>query len=611
MRVLRLMLPRFVLAWALATAWPGAQSPPAHAEPAAPAATYFVATTGHDTTGDGSAGNPWRTITHALGQVPDGSLVLVQPGTYTGQVDLDGTFATGVTVRSAVPYQARLRHDTTVVQSFYGQGLTLEGFDIAHSGPGAGALVIQVQDLLGAPGCADGDCVGRITLRNNIIHDSYNNDLLKVNNGADRVTIEGNVFYNQAGSDEHIDINSVTNVVVQDNLFFNDFAGSGRANPNNTSSYIVMKDSNGSSDSNLGSLDIMVRRNIFLNWEGSTGSNFVLVGEDGQGFFEAQRVLVENNLMLGNSANEMRAAFGVKGGTDITFRHNTVAGDLPALAYAFRVNREGANPVNTNIAFYNNIWSDPTGTMGAGSSGGNDFSDGEPAEVINLELDYNLYWNGANGIPAGNQVNPLVDDAHRVVANPLLNADQDTVLLPRYTGTGFLSGSTTIREEFERLATLYGTPADESPALAAADPAQSPADDLLGNPRGVGSGPDLGAVEVQQYGFRVSTSPPAASIAPGGAAQFVLTVQALGGYSQTVALQAASPSPSLTVTLAPALLLPTASAALTVTSQHLPPVVPGQWFSIPITATGGGLTQTLNLSLLVGGSRLYLALAAK
>ena len=582
------------------------------AQPAAPAATYYVATTGSNGGGDGSAGDPWATITYALTQVPDGSLILVQPGTYFGQVDLDGEFAAGVTVRSAAPYQARLRYDGTVVQSFYGQGLTLEGFDIAHDGPGAGALVIQIQDLLGPePGCDDGECVSRITLRDNVIHDSFDNDLLKINNGAAEVLVEGNVFYNQSGSDEHIDINSATDVIVQDNIFFNDFAGSGRANGNNTSSFIVIKDSNGNSDANEGSLDITVRRNIFLNWEGSTGSNFVLVGEDGQDFFEAQRVLVENNLMLGNSANEMRAAFGVKGGKDVTFRNNTVVGNLPALAYAFRLNREGENPVNTNIHFYNNIWCDATGTLGAGSSGGNDFSDGEPGEVTGLVLEHNLYWNGPNPIPPGNQVNPTVDDTQRVVADPLLNCNHGAVVLPRYTGSAFVSGSATIRQEFERLAALYGTPPGGSPAIGAADPANAPADDLLGNPRPIGGAPDLGAVEAQGFGFQLSASPPARAVEPGGAGAFAVSVLALGEFSETVNLLTASPSPSLTVGLTPTALTPTGGATLHFTSTHSAPLLPGLWFTVPITATGGGMTATVSVGVLVGGTRLYLPLIGR
>src|SRR5690606_12297662 len=228
-----------------------------------PPPAYYVATTGNDSTGDGSEGNPWATIPTALGNVPDGSLILVGPGEYNGRIRLDETFTTGVTIRSQLPYQARLRHTATVVTCYTGQGITLEGFDIAHTGSGAGALVVQIQDLIGPAG--GDDRVSRITLRNNVLHDSYNNDILKINNGAADIVVEGNVFYNQAGSDEHIDINSVSGITIQDNIFFNDFAGSGRTNNNNTSSYIVIKDSNGNDDSELGSSDVTVRRNIFLN----------------------------------------------------------------------------------------------------------------------------------------------------------------------------------------------------------------------------------------------------------------------------------------------------------------------------------------------------------
>lgn len=114
--------------------------------------TYFVAETGSDTTGSGSTQAPWATISHAVSSVPDDSLVLVQPGTYNGRVRLDTVFTTGITVRSLRPFRARLRNTGTVVTCYYGQGITLEGFDIAHSGPGAEALVIQIQDLIGPPG---------------------------------------------------------------------------------------------------------------------------------------------------------------------------------------------------------------------------------------------------------------------------------------------------------------------------------------------------------------------------------------------------------------------------------------------------------------------------
>lgn len=140
-----------------------------------------------------------------------------------------------------MPYLAKLRHNATVVTCFYGKGITLEGFDIAHSGSPSEALVIQIQDLIGDPG--GDDYVSNIVLKNNILHDSYNNDILKINNGAGNVTVSGNMFYNQEGSDEHIDISSVTDIIVENNLFFNDFSGSDRINNNDTSvfSYVACR----------------------------------------------------------------------------------------------------------------------------------------------------------------------------------------------------------------------------------------------------------------------------------------------------------------------------------------------------------------------------------
>lgn len=448
--------------------------------------------------GDGSFGKPWATITRALDSVPDESLVLVAPGDYYGRVQLRGEFDVGVTVRSQTPYQARLRYNATVVTCFYGKGIAFEGFDVAHDGPGAGGLVMQVQDLIGDPG--GDDTVSRIEIRNNVFHDSYNNDLLKVNNGARNVLVEGNLFYNQQGSDEHMDVNSVVDVVIQDNLFFNDFSGSGRTNNNDTSSFIVVKDSNGTDDNVLGSDRITIRRNVFLNWEGSSGSNFVLFGEDGQPFYEAVSSLVENNLLIGNSSNVMRAAFGVKGCRDITFRSNTVVGDLPSLAYAMRLNVEGNNLPNLNIAFHNNIWSDPTGTMGAeDSSRPNDFSDTPPGETTSFTLNNNLYWNGPNPIPAsGSELVNYTNDAARVVGDPVLPSQSSIVVPCWHPGAGaFADGSATIREAFERLVNLYGVPGESSAALDAADPNHAPAEDILRRPRPGGALPDIGAVEAQ------------------------------------------------------------------------------------------------------------------
>ena len=464
---------------------PGAHPTPLHSAPLG--AVYYVALDG-----DGSPASPWATITHALDNVPSGSDILVRPGVYNGRVRLRGAFSPAVTVRSEIPYFAVLQNDDRVVTAYSEpggvSGITLEGFEIRHSGPGAAPLVVHVD------GGGDGS-VSHIILRNNILHDSYDNDLLKINNAAHDVLVAGNLFYNQTGSDEHVDVNSVYNVTVQDNVFFNDFAGSGRANANDTGSYIVVKDSNATDDNVLGSSDVVVRRNVFLNWQGSTGANFVLVGEDGQTFVEGRDILVENNLMLGNAANVMRAPFGVKSGENITFRHNTVVGDLPALAYAMRLNVENPAVTNQNVNFYNNVWSDPTATMGAEDpTRPHDFSDTPPGETGAFVLANNLYWNGGAPIPHDpNELVNYTDDPTPRVANPLLPA-QTNLVLPRWNPAAqqFAGGSHTIRQAFERLVTLYAAAAPNSPLLDAARPDQSPATDILGNPRLT---PDLGALE--------------------------------------------------------------------------------------------------------------------
>ncbi len=570
--------------------------------------TFYVAVSGSDPLGDGSAGNPWATITHALENVPDNSLVLVGPGTYNGRVRLKGVYTQGVIVRSEVPYQARLRHTSTVVTCFYGQGITLEGFDIAHEGPGSGALVIQIQDLIGTPGGIDH--VRDIVLRDNVIHDSYNNDLVKVNNGAGDILIEGNLFYNQEGHDEHIDVNSVTNVVIQDNVFFNDFSGSGRANNNDTGSFIVIKDSNGTDDSNVGSLDITVRRNVFLNWEGSTGSNFVLIGEDGNPYYEAKNVIVENNLLLGNSANVMRAPFGVKGGQQVTFRHNTVVGNLPALAYAMRLNQEGSNPANDQIYFYNNVWSDPETTMGAeNDSSSNDFSDTPFGQTTsNWALQNNHYWNGGSPVPfdSGELIN-YTDDSQGTVSDPALPSFAG-LILPRWNpGSGaFADGSADIRQVFERLVISFGVPASNSPLIDQAEAANAPADDILRHPRPVGGDPDIGAVEIQDSGFSLALSPSAQAIEPGGQAAYLVQTASIAGFSDPISLIHGSPPVSLTLSLKPGQIFPGQWATLMVTSTHAGPISPGLFYSLPITATSTGITHTASASLLIGGSRAYL-----
>jgi parallel beta-helix repeat protein len=127
----------------------------------------------------------------------------------------------------------------------------------------------------------------------------------------------------------------------------------------------------------------------------------------------------------------------------------------------------------------------------------------------------------------------------------------------------------------------------------------------------VGAAPDIGAFEYQGYGFTLDAAPSLGVIDPGGVATYTLSVGSLGGFAETVGLVTVSPSPSLTLSLVPDSVTPPAGATLTVTDTHTGPLPSGLWYTLPITASGAGFTQTTSVGLLVGGTQIYLPLVIK
>ncbi|CAM2067048.1 putative pectate lyase C [Sulfidibacter corallicola] len=460
----------------------------------APAQDFFVATTGNDGN-PGTQAQPWATITHALGNVPDGATIQVMDGTYEGTVTLVGDFTQGVLVRAQNPLQAVLENQGPVVVCTQAKGITLQGFEMRQTTFGGDPFVVEIRDGIGEPGGTD--AVERITLTGNVIHDSFSQDIVRIHGGAREIAVRGNVFYNQGPqtqAGEHVEINGANDISVSDNVFFNDFEGSGRVNTNSFGSFVIVK--NSEQLSTVGDVDI--RRNIFLNWQGFAEHSFITLGDEGLAFHEAVGVTIENNLMLGNATHIMRSSFVIRGGSDILIRNNTISGDLPCLAYTVQMVREGQNPVNDNVRFINNIWSDQAGTFGSRSPGDNqDFSDTPVADTNSFTLNNNLYFNDDNAIPFDQfELINMTDDANAIEDDPLLMPPPENITLPRWNGSAFLSGATSIRAEFERLATTYGTPGPGSAVIGAG--AEGPGDDLFGNTRG--SVADVGAVEVNPCG---------------------------------------------------------------------------------------------------------------
>jgi hypothetical protein len=453
------------------------------------AGTYYLAPAGDDRQGDGSRRRPWKTILHATSRVPDdGSTIVLFDGLYVGRQSINRQFSRLCTVRAEHPYRARLRSpegQNRLLHCYHGSNVRFQGLEMFGSGGTRGEYLLHISTPE----------TYRLLFEDCIIHDCYNNDMIKINNRAHHIIFRGCAFFNPANREgvEHFDINTVTDVRVEDSIFFQDYAGSGRRGANRSHSFVVVKNSGSTPDVTK---RIAFRRNIFLNWEGKTDQAYLLLGEDGKPFFEAQEVMIENNLFIYNSSVRFWGALLYKGGLkNITFRANTVVGN-PVIkwsgAFAAVCLRIGKNPPMGDLTFCNNIWCDPTGKMPRFTI--------SRAEVFapdaKLVLRNNLYWNGGKPIPTEPQDTLVPDrDPARRIADPRLGDPGKGVTLPRWDpvkGT-FRSGKKTIRGEFERLVNRYAALGSGSRAINAADASCMPRDDILGTPRD--RLPDIGCFE--------------------------------------------------------------------------------------------------------------------
>jgi hypothetical protein len=427
----------------------------------------------------GTAGKPWATLQHATNAVPDRHcVVFVRNGVYTGSNEVDRTFHRRAVFRALHPYRAIIRSGGSALDVGSGAALiTFAGFQFEQE-RGGGTVLVYVSSG-GHPPPPRG-----ITLRNNIFHDSYGDDVLKLRRNAHGIKVVGNILYNQADNEQLMDVNGVHHVTIMHNIFFEDFHASGRSNSRTTKHCIVVKDSDPNDSRHPGSSGIRIAGNVFLHYEGDKEA-LIALGNDGKPYYEAKHVRIFNNLMIGDNVNELHATLNIFGARDVGFFNNTIVGNERASAYAFSIDTKGSNPRNRRIWFANNIWDDPTGTMG-------DFTSGNRSQVTGLSLRRNLYWNRGRAIPKGELIGPGADRA-RIVKNPRINPRQSKIVLPLWRGRHFASGRRTIRAEFVRLVRRYGRIPGSSPAARHAVASIAPPVDILGHRRG--SRPDIGAFE--------------------------------------------------------------------------------------------------------------------
>ena len=102
------------------------------------AADWYVATTGSDTNGDGSQGNPWQTIGHAVGQASASDTINVAAGTYAEQLTIDKPLTlSGPNAGINPNTETRGAEAVIDVSSYTGYGIdvtaedvTIDGFEI-------------------------------------------------------------------------------------------------------------------------------------------------------------------------------------------------------------------------------------------------------------------------------------------------------------------------------------------------------------------------------------------------------------------------------------------------------------------------------------------------
>ena len=79
---------------------------------------WWVSTTGNDETGEGSSGNPYKSLKHALKHVTSGDTIMIKPGTYTGSDNRD----LGIQVQNA---NESAKYKNLVITSEKGPSVTI------------------------------------------------------------------------------------------------------------------------------------------------------------------------------------------------------------------------------------------------------------------------------------------------------------------------------------------------------------------------------------------------------------------------------------------------------------------------------------------------------
>jgi parallel beta-helix repeat protein len=504
--------------------------------------TYYVATTGADGPGCGTLAAPCRTIQYAADLVAAGDTVLVNPGTYAGGI----TVETGGVEGEPITFQAS------------GGPVIING---SAGNPWNDAFVINQVEYIVLDGLtiqnsgddgvfiADSD---HVTVRNCTFANNTNRGIFTA--FSDYTTIENCESYGAVEEHGIYISNSSDYPVIRGNRIHHNYANGIHLNGDPSmggdgiisealveGNVIYDNGTGGGSGINMASVsDSTVRNNLLYNTHAS-----------GISIYQSHGVGSQNNRVLNNTilmAADGRWAINIPDASSGTPNsHNQVFNNILYSYHPWRGVLFVAPTAQVGFqSDYNVVMDRFSGT-----------DDGSTIGLAEWQQDFGYDLHSIIATPDELFVDPAADDYHLGPGSPAIDH-------------GIVLGDVT--------------------------------EDLEGNPRPMGLSHDAGAYEYQDVSFSMTVDPTSRRIFPGEVATYTLSLQPLGGFTGTVDLTTASPSPDLVASVSPAVVDPPGQATLTVTDTHTGQVTPILSYTIPITGTGGGATYTLTAILRVGSN---------
>ena len=374
--------------------------------PLAPPTSYtcaseiHVATTGDDTTGDGTSGMPYKTIGKGIALATAvGTCVQVHAGTYTPAATItfpsDGASSNPIVLRSVdgrgmaiIDGSAVTTAPTVEVNKDH---VVIDGFEFKNTPPTGFVVRFDGQYSL--------KCEGSI-LRNSKLTGGFSE--LKIYQNTHGVLVENNEFYGSTP-------NSTASLTGASGLVF-------RAN------YVHDIDTGDLGTTELvgGSTGATFQKNLFQDISTAAGA---LVFGDACGATcdnDPEHYAAVNALAWSNIFIRVHRAFDILGCKNCSVLSNTIIDAGVSAGYVFKIGSANTNGVvqpTTGLRIIDNLLASPGALMGY-------VMDLSASSSTGLNMDYNLFYNGPSGFAFG-ATHPATADAHSVQGDPLFVGPTD------------------------------------------------------------------------------------------------------------------------------------------------------------------------------------------